>query len=401
MKILQLTNKVPYPPRDGGAIASLTLARELSNAGHEVIVLAMNTSKHFLESDQIPSIKISGLRVDIVPVDTRVNWLHALFNLFFSRLPYNAIRFISEDYRTNLKILLAENDFDYIILDQIYTGLYLDDIRESTTTPVVLRAHNIEHEIWARTAKSSSGLKRLYLTILANRIRRYEFSLINRYDALVPITKRDADHFMKFGNTKPCHVLPTGMDLQEMPETSHSKAISVAHLGALDWLPNQDGVRWFISQVWPIVRSALPGIEFHLAGRNAPERFAAQISAPGVVFHGEVEDAATFIKDHQIFIVPLFSGSGLRIKLLDYMSAGRATVTTTIGAEGIHLTKGREAFIADQPEDFAKQIISLVQNPELCAEIGKNAREFIRTNFDNKLLISQLIDFLRTIDHNS
>ena len=402
MRILQLTNKVPYPPRDGGAIASLTLARELAKAGHEVIVLAMNTSKHFLESDQIPSLQLSGLRVDIVPVDTRIRWHHALANLLFSRLPYNAIRFISDDYRAHLRILLAENNFDFIILDQIYTGLYLDDIRSCTSTPIVLRAHNIEHEIWERTAKSSAGLKRLYLAILASRIRRFELSLINRYDALVPITQRDADHFTKFGNKKPCHVLPAGMDVPELPlEEAPKMAISVAHLGALDWLPNQDGIRWFIRQVWPIIRKNIPGIEFHLAGRNAPERFDIQTAAPGVVFHGEIDDAAGFIKVHQIFVVPLFSGSGMRIKLLDYMSAGRATVTTTIGAEGIAIVSGREAFIADQPEDFANQIISLARNPERCAEVGRNARKFILNNFDNQTLITEFTDFLTTIDHRS
>ncbi len=400
MKILQLTNKVPYPPRDGGAIASLTLARELTKAGHQVIVLAMNTSKHFAEGDQVPSFQDSGLRVDVIPVDTRIRWQHALVNLFFSRLPYNAIRFISEDYRARLRILLAENNFDFIILDQIYTGLYLGTIRDCSNTPVVLRAHNIEHEIWARSAKSSVGLKRFYLTILAKRIRRYELSLINCYDALVPITKRDADHFGKFGNTKPCHVLPAGMDLQEQKQDLlPATGVSVAHLGALDWLPNQDGIRWFIREVWPIVRNSIPEIEFHLAGRNAPERFGAQISAPGVIFHGEIEHAADFIKAHQIFIVPLFSGSGMRIKLLDYLSAGRATVTTTIGAEGIPITPGKQAFITDQPKDFANHIIALARNPERCTEIGINARKFILDNFDNQVLIKQFTDFLSTIDH--
>ncbi|MCX6225824.1 MAG: glycosyltransferase family 4 protein [Bacteroidia bacterium] len=407
MKILQLTNKVPYPPRDGGAIASLTLARELTKAGHQVVVLAMNTSKHFVdehyvETDHDPSISLPGLTFEIVPVDTRIHWSRALANLLFSRLPYNAVRFISAAYRIKLRSLLSENNFDFIILDNLYTALYINDIRACSYSPVILRSHNIEHEIWARTAKSSVGLKRLYLTILANRIRRFELSLINQYDALVPITSRDAGHFRNFGNKKPCHVLPTGMDVADQtPDNPVDFKASVAHLGALDWLPNQNGIRWFIRQVWPIVRREIPGIEFHLAGRNAPQSFEAQIASPGVVYHGEIENAAVFIREHPIFIVPVFAGSGMRIKLLDYLSAGRATITTTIGAEGIPVVAGRETFISDQPEDFADHIISLARNPDLCREIGENAITFIKNRFDNQMLIGQLIEFLNKIDTRS
>ena len=402
MKILQLTNKVPYPPRDGGAIASLTLARELAKAGQEVVVLAMNTSKHFVDQTYTDGRPAQNIQWEIVPVNTSVSWPKALANLLFSRLPYNAIRFLSTEYSHKLRILLAENNFDFIILDNLYTALYLKDIRSCSHSRVVLRPHNIEHEIWERTAKSSIGLKRIYLTILAHRIRRFELSMINRYDALLPITSRDAGHFMNFGNKKPCHVYPTGMDLpdQTLNSTVTFKR-TVAHLGALDWLPNQHGIRWFIRLVWPIVRREIPGIEFHLAGRNAPLGFREQVSSPGVVYHGEIEDAAAFIREHPIFVVPLFSGSGMRIKLLDYMSAGRATVTTTIGAEGIPVEAGREAFITDQPEEFAHYIISLARNPGLCSEIGENAITFIKNRFDNQVLTGQLVEFLRTIDTRS
>jgi len=402
MKILQLTNKIPYPPRDGGAIASLTLARELTKAGHEVVVLAMNTSKHFVDQNNTDGRPAENIQWEIVPVDTEIRWTKAIANLLFSRLPYNAIRFISDDYRKKLRSLLSENNFDFVILDNLYTGFYIKDIRSCSHSPVVLRPHNIEHEIWARAAKSSAGLKRFYLTILAHRIRRFELSLINQYDALVPITSRDAGHFMNFGNNKPCHVLPTGMDL---PDHTLDNPVafkrSVAHLGALDWLPNQHGIRWFIRLVWPIVRREIPGIEFHLAGRNAPKRFGAQVSSPGVVYHGEIEDAAGFIREHPIFIVPLFSGSGMRIKLLNYMSAGRATITTSIGAEGIQVEAGKETFIADQPEEFAQHIITLIRNPDLCREIGENAITFIKNNFDNQVLIRQLVEFLNKIDIRS
>jgi glycosyltransferase involved in cell wall biosynthesis len=402
MKILQLTNKIPYPPRDGGAIASITLARELAKAGNEVVVLAMNTSKHFADPGDTRERPGFGIRWEIVPVDTGIRWNRALANLLFSRLPYNAVRFLSEEYRSKLIELLKGETFDFIILDQVYTGLYIDDIRAHSHSPVILRAHNIEHEIWWRTARSSTGPKRLYLTLLARRIRRYEQSLINRYDALLPITDRDAGQFMKLGNLKPCHVLPTGMDIPEQKGESYgSTKPSVAHLGALDWLPNQNGILWFIRMVWPTIHREMPGMEFHLAGRNAPPGFETAVAAPGVVFHGEIDKAADFIREHPIFIVPVFAGSGMRIKLIDYLAAGRATVTTTIGAEGIPVESGRETFIADQPVEFAAHILALARNPELAREIGENAVTFIKKRYDNTMLIRQLTEFLNTLGHSS
>jgi glycosyltransferase involved in cell wall biosynthesis len=402
MKILQLTNKVPYPPRDGGAIASLTLARELVRAGHDVTVLAMNTSKHFVSEQSTEGKPAEDIRWEIIPVDTTIRWPKALSNLLFSRLPYNAVRFISEAYRSRLIALLKAETFDCIILDNLYTGLYISDIRSNSTALLVLRAHNIEHEIWERTARSSSGWKRLYLTLLANRIRHFELSLLNQYDALVPITSRDAGHFRNFGNRKPCHVMPTGMNLAEpvISENNPSRP-TVAHLGALDWLPNQNGIAWFIRQVWPIVRQELPELEFHLAGRNAPQDFEARMAAPGVVYHGEIPDAREFLAAHPIFIVPLFSGSGMRIKLLDCMAAGRATVTTTIGAEGIPIDPEREAFVADEPERFAAYIITLAKESALRESMGSCARDFIRKNFNNTFIINQFITFIRNLDTRS
>ncbi len=399
MKFLQLTNKVPYPPRDGGAIASLTLARELAAAGHDVTMLAMNTSKHFLAEPKIPDVSFSLITV---PVDTTIRFSAALRNILFSRLPYNAVRFVSEVFREKLREILRQEKFDYIILDQVYTALYLDDIRAITTTPLILRAHNIEHEIWSRAARSEQGFKRFYFGILARRIRRYEQSVMNRYDILVPITSRDAGHFMNMGNRRPCHVLPAGMDLPELPAGSAEPFVpSVAHLGALDWLPNRNGIKWFVTMVWPLVREKIPGIEFHLAGRNAPAGFAAEIAAPGVIYHGEIEHAGEFLRQHPVFIVPVFSGSGMRIKMLDYMAAGRATVSTTIGAEGIPVVSGSEAFITDRPEEFASSIVKLAADPGLCRSIGENARSFVGQNFDNRVLTTRFTEFLKTVDHSS
>ncbi|MFO7617607.1 MAG: glycosyltransferase family 4 protein [Bacteroidales bacterium] len=405
MRILQLTNKPPYPARDGGSIATLSLATGLATEGHTVTVLAMNTSKHFVEGARqepgnpgapYPNIPLT---IELVPVDTGIRWHKALANLLFSRLPYNGQRFLSDTYRQRLRELLGKERFDAIILENLYTALYLGDIEELSDALVVMRAHNVEHEIWERTAAAARGVKRIYLTGLSRRIRRFELSLINRYDALVPITHRDASHFKQFGNTKPVHVLQTGIDILPSGQEESPGLPTVAHLGALDWIPNRDGIRWFLGQVWPVVIKEFPQARFHLAGRNAPDGFADEMRAGGVVFHGEIEDADRFIRSYPLFIVPLFSGSGMRIKLLQYLAAGRAVVSTPIGAEGIPVNSGRELLIADQPGDFARSILELLGDPERCREIGKNAVTFVEQNFDNETLIRAFTQFLTRLNN--
>ncbi|HBB92612.1 MAG TPA: hypothetical protein DC042_13090 [Bacteroidales bacterium] len=389
MRILQLTNKVPYPPRDGGAIASLSLATGLARAGHEVVVLAMNTTKHRTVGET------QSINLISVPVDTRIRWFPALMNLLFSRLPYNAVRFRSREYAAALRRLLEKEKFDFVLLENLYTFLYLDILESFQGTRIIMRSHNIEHEIWLRTAKATPGLKGMYLKILGSRIRRFELKQINRYSAVVPISEHDGAQLTAFGNHKPMFILPTGIELSSK-ELKPQPGIGslVGHLGALDWLPNQNGIRWFLQEVWPIVKKSIPKAEFHLAGRNSPKDFAAEMQAMGAFFHGEIEDAQSFTAGLSVMVIPLFSGSGMRIKMLDYLSEGKAVVSTTIGAEGVCLTPGTESLVADRPVDFAAAVITLLRSPGLRKEMGEKAIELVRNNYSNDLLIKRFVDFL-------
>jgi glycosyltransferase involved in cell wall biosynthesis len=368
----------------------------------------MNTSKHPINEKDMQSLQNgSGLpgnlqtpgsgsiRWNFVDVDTDIRWTDALRNLLFSRLPYNAVRFNSATYREKLVQLLDSDCFDAIILENLYTAFYLNDIKKRCRSLIIMRAHNVEHEIWQRTAGSTVGVRRFYLFSLAARIRRLELSLINSYDALVPISARDAEHFRLFGNIKPVHVLPAGIEPADPPVKSGTAVDkSVAHLGALDWLPNQNGIRWFMREVWPDLRKRVAEAEFHLAGRNAPPDFGAEMARAGAVFHGEVNSASDFIQAYPVFVVPVFSGSGMRIKLLEYLAHGRAVVTTGIGAEGIRVTDGRELFLADNPSEFARKAADLLNNPGMRKEMGENAVTFVRENFNNQKLIRDFSRFL-------
>lgn len=396
MRILQLMNKVPWPPKDGGAIACLNMTKGFAMLGHEVTVLSMNTSKHHISLKDMPAELRNRADFRLVEVPAYINWFEAALNLLFSKLPYNAQRFISDEYSFELVKLLTEKTFDVIQLEGLYLCPYIPVIRKYSEAKIAYRAHNIEYEIWARTASLSEGFKSRYLKNLSKRIKRFEISYLNSYDILVPITDRDGQILDELGNTKPRHTSQTGIDFASLVPTAKKLEFpSLFHIGALDWAPNQEGLIWFFNHCWPKIHSQNPDLKFYLAGRNAPEWFVRHVKLDGVEYLGEINDAYDFINSKAIMVVPLFSGSGMRIKIIEGMSLGKPIVTTDIGTEGIPTENGNNILIANTADDFTEAIFRLINDRELSNRIGKNAIGFIQEKFDNLSQAGSLIEFYK------
>jgi glycosyltransferase involved in cell wall biosynthesis len=164
----------------------------------------------------------------------------------------------------------------------------------------------------------------------------------------------------------------------------------------MDWMPNLEGVRWFLKQVWPKVHERMPQLTLYLAGRKMPKDLM-QLETEGVRVLGEVPDAMYFIASKQINVVPLLSGSGMRVKIIEAMSAGKAVVTTTIGAAGIGCKDGENVLIADTPEQFVEQLQRCVDDPEYRRQIGCNAARLIVDQYGNEQLTRRLIGFYEQI----
>jgi polysaccharide biosynthesis protein PslH len=396
MKILQLTNKPPWPARDGGAIAILNLTKGFFRFGHHVTVLSMNTRKHHISPENIPDDinAIASFRFADVPAET--SFFKALLNLFFSLEPYTAVRFVSKTFQHELIQLLKDISFDIIQLEGLYLCPYIPVIRKFSEATIVLRAHNIEAEIWERTAAASKGFKKWYLRNLSSRMRKFELKWINRYDLLIPITERDGNQLNRMGNTKPWLVTPAGIEFESL-RTSGEKVEfpSLFHIGSLDWMPNQEGLIWFLDTCWDEIRIKYPLLRFFIAGRNAPEWLITRLKRPGVVFMGEVEDAAAFIQSKAVMVVPLFSGSGMRIKIIEGMACSKAIISTSIGAEGLRVTDNENIMIADQPAEFIRKIELLLGNEAFFTQLGEMAEKFVRENFDHVLLAGKLLDFYK------
>jgi glycosyltransferase involved in cell wall biosynthesis len=187
--------------------------------------------------------------------------------------------------------------------------------------------------------------------------------------------------------------LPTGIDAQRyISDQTNTEFPGIFHLGSLDWEPNIEGLRWFLSEVWPKVLSQNDRLKLHIAGRNASEKLKDFFSAQAnVVFEGEVADANAYINSKSIMIVPLLSGSGMRIKVIEGMALTKAIVSTSVGCEGITAIDGKDMMIADKPELFAEKLLALAQDKKLCQSISVNARLYIEQTFDNHSIVSRLV----------
>lgn len=399
-QILILCHKFPYPAKDGGAIATMGMIRGLHALGHTLTVMSMNTYKHYAYLDELPDDVRELATFYTVDVDIRIKPFDALSNLLFSKKSYHVQRFYSQAFDTALCNLLRKEHFELVQLEGLFLSAYIPSIRKiETHAPIVLRAHNVEHEIFERQAKLARGLRQYYLAVTAARIRAYQVAQLQRkaYDAIMPISDRDGAELKKLGASVPMHIAKAGVDLSHLPtgpdEAAHP---SICYIGALDWAPNQEGLRWFIEKAWPGLRRLYPNIILRIAGRQMPAYFA-KLKKPGITVVGETPDAYAFMRAHSIMIAPLFSGSGMRVKLIEGMALGRAIVTTSISAEGIPVQHGRHLLLADNAEDFVNCVATLIENPQLCKTLGEHAQALIAAQFDLSRISVGVSDFYESI----
>lgn len=405
MNILQLCNKPPYPPLEGGSIAMNNIAQGLINEGHNVKIIAVNSYKNNISLDKIPDAYKKTTQIELVDVDLRVLPHKAFFNLFTTK-SYHVERFISDAFKAKLIEVLTHNSFDIVQIETVYLAPYIPTIQAFSKAKIVIRSHNIEHRIWKRLADNCpSFLKKWYLNHLAKTLKLYELNALNTADGIITISKPDMDYFMQNGCRKPIKVISFGIS-QEKIKTINPKesdmtesAFNIGYIGAMNWFPNIEGVKWFFDEVWNKAFLSQTKIHFHLAGRAISKDFYEYASA-NVTIHGEVEDAYQFINNCDIMITPLFSGSGIRIKIVESMLLGKPVITTTIGAEGINYRDKHDIIIANSADGFTDAIKLLVKDSDLRKIIGVNAHELIHLEHNTALITPRLVEFYKSLIGN-
>jgi glycosyltransferase involved in cell wall biosynthesis len=368
----------------------------LVSLGHNVSLISLNVKKNntTAERDELLD-RINYIEFDI---DTRISVIEAVSNLFTNN-SYNIDKYYNAGFEKLLFRNLTDNKYDIIQLEGIFVAPYLEVIRKNSKAKIIFRAHNIEHQVWQKLAQQKSDpFKKWYLRLLARRIKNYELELLNKFDAIVVFTEQDKSSMLSYGAKIPLRVLPIGIDLS-LYKPDHSKVDfpSLFFLGSLDWLPNREGIEWFMDNFHKDLTDGALKAKFYVAGHNIPEQFDDYEVLGKVFIHGEVDDALEFVNSKSIMIVPLLSGGGMRVKIVEGMAMEKCIISTSLGAEGINIEHGKNIIIANNLDEFYNAVKKCITNEHFCREIGRNARKLMERQHDVNAITRQLADFYQSI----
>jgi glycosyltransferase involved in cell wall biosynthesis len=381
-KILIVTNRVPYPLQDGGNIAMNAMIEGYHKAGWEVELLSMNTSRHRVKKDVLEKVfaHLHGFRW--IDVRNEVTPMGVLKNFLFSREPEHVKRFNNDEFRRELVSVLKEFKPDVVQMESIYLSSYLRDVYNNSHAVTVLRMHNVEYQIWqGLSSKSKNYFKRYYFHSLSERVRNYERKAWKEYNLLLAITEKDANLVHRLEEVSNVVVAPFSIETQNIQPSQKEEQWVGYHIGAMDWVPNKEGMRWFLHKAWPKIHSVVPGFRFYFAGRNMGTEFM-ETNLSGISCLGEVESADEFAEDKKILIVPLWSGGGIRVKILEAMAKGKIVISTSKGIKGIEARPEEHYLRASSPESFAKWIKWCLANKEEAQKIGANARKLVLEKYE-------------------
>jgi glycosyltransferase involved in cell wall biosynthesis len=371
--------------------------RGLINKGHDVSLLSLNNQKSNgkpVEEDDL----LKKIRYRIYNIDTSVSMLDAVLNLF-SKQSANINRYYDAAFERMLVREVRENIYDIIQFEGLFVAPYLEGVRKNTRARLIYRAHNIEHQVWERLAlQKSDPFKKIFLKLIAGRIKRYELQHLNSFDAIAVFTGQDKTTMQQYGATVNIEVIPAGIDVTlYQPQPEKTEFPSLFFLGSLSWMPNREGIEWFLENFRGDIVNGELRARLYVAGNDIPEQFDEYEAMDKIFIKGEVDDALEFINSKAIMIVPLLSGGGMRVKIVEGMAMQKCIISTSLGAEGIKYSNGENILIADTREEFFKAIKRCTTDEELCRQIGLNARILVEQQHDIDTLSTLLINFYKRV----
>ncbi|WP_443936634.1 glycosyltransferase family 4 protein [Pedobacter sp. MW01-1-1] len=363
----------------------------LLQLGADITLFSLNPTKGKVDVDDINDPILDQIAYHLVDLDTEVNVWSAFFNIFTNE-SYNVSRYYSEDAARQLEDLLRENVFDIIQFEGLFVVPYLDVVKANSNAKLIYRAHNIEFAMWERLSLSERFLaRRQYLAFLASRLKAYETDQINRFNHIFAISEPDRQSILTFGCEIPVSVFPVAIDLEKYTvERDKISFPTLFHLGAMDWRPNQEGLEWFLDDIWPDIEKLDKDLRFYIAGKNMQKHFF-EYDSDNLIVEGEVFDAVEFMNSKAIMIVPLISGTGMRVKIIEGMAMQKCIIATTTAAEGINCRHGYDILIADSADEFYRSILQCIINPQRWVEIGENARKTVEKEHGVNLIASRMM----------
>jgi len=384
MKILWLSAGLLLPLDKGGRLRTWHLMRHLA-ARHEITYLSY-------VDPQSTAADRTGMREVCAHLDTVPRSDSAKGTLRFyadaarylaTPRPYAVAKYESAEYRSRVRETLERGRFDVVVADFLPPVANLPD-----TLPcrAVLFTHNVEAEIWRRHAETAGNpLSRMLLGTQWRRMLRFEREALARFDLVLAVSEADSRTFERLypgALRTSAHVVRTGVDTRYFTPQPGARPEHLVFTGSMDWLPNEDGMLFFASEILPRVRQSHPGVTLSIIGRAPTPAVQRLAQDTGIEVTGRVDDVRPHVAAGAVYVVPLRIGGGTRLKIFEAMSMAKAVVSTTVGAEGLPVTSGTDLCIADTPEAFARSVCRLLDHRDERARIEAAARRLVLERYD-------------------
>jgi glycosyltransferase involved in cell wall biosynthesis len=381
VRILFLSQLLPLPLDAGPKIRAYYVLRYLVEAGHDVTVLCF-----VRPGDRPEDLEALGrycTAVETVPL-RRSRWKDACDGVrsLVSSTPFLIRRDWLPAMDERRRQLMAGRAFDAVHADQLWMAAYVP--RERGAALRVLDQHNAVFKVPARLAANQSNpVLRSLLRREADHLAAFERQTMQQFERVVWVTRQDRDAFADGTDRVGAQpVIPIAVDPRVRPRMRRPDPFRVTFLGGLHWPPNAEGVAWFVDEVWPTIARRVPRAVLTVIGK--PARTSSLRSRPDARLEvtGYVGDVDRYISETAVFVVPLRTGAGMRVKILDAWCWGLPVVSTTIGAEGLDAVHGEQLLLADTADAFAGHVIRVLADRALAAHVADGGRTAVEQQYD-------------------
>ncbi len=387
MRILWLKNDLLHPVNTGGRIRTYQMLRQLK-CEHQITYLALEevgtASEEVRQKAQEYCHELIVVPHPALAPKATPGFYGELFRNLFSPLPHFVDKFRSPAMKSRLGKLFEENRHDVFVCDFLSAGVHLTNPNLPISS--ILFQHNVEAVIWQRFAEVEKRLPhQLYLRRQWEKAFAFEKTACHWFDRVVAVSPEDEARLQQDYGIMQTGVVPLGVDTEYFapnpaisPRPNH-----LVFMGSMNWLPNNDGIIWFLETVWPELRKRISDVTVIIVGREPSEqlRRLAEASGNAVQVTGGVPDVRSYLAEASVFIVPLRIGGGTRLKIYEALSMNKPVISTTVGAEGLPLENGIHLLKADTPADFLKAITRVLSDQNLAAELGKTGGRLVREQY--------------------
>jgi len=388
-KVVVVCNKSPFPDIDGGTSATRSLIQGLLNIGHEVHAIIFDTYKHpVLDENLFDEWKNAAFSYKALHVETKIKPLSAIQNLLFCSESIHITRVQDERITQFIQTEIDSLNVNLVIFDGLFALAQIPALNKQNRK-FVYRAHNIEHVVWEKVAQNSNFPRSFYVRLMAKRLKKFEVKVLSKIDQVWAIST-DTAKFFQERNVNTEVVYPTFpiSDSDTIEHTPNYERLALFHIGAMDWLPNLEAIDYFYLEILPKFSEAFPNSIFYVGGRNFPKGRYKESNNFKVV--GEIESYQDFVADMDILVVPLLSGSGIRMKIGETMAMGIPVMATKVAMEGIPAVPGTHYLAFENAIEFVEALRKIVSNPYLFNKLAFAGRDLALNYFSKQKLASQL-----------